>query len=513
MAEFRAGPSSSEPTPVTTATAVLDGAAERAVTPCVSAESHIFEDDASSTPSITKLRLAAGSSRQVTFAAPAEGAEHSTAKEEGDMEQQRKQERLKVGDFVIVARARQPHRESYLGMTGRVILDDGGDQPFQIEGAGSHRFWEDELQILSQSIPNRIGVGTQLLAESLLAVQIPDYSAEGAFSGYVSFNIKMDYPHGQEIVTKTYSDFMILHQELSDRPYADSLPALPPDRAFANFDSAFLEQRRQQLESYLSFLCMHTIVLLDGILWAWLALSQGNTTKLVSNLVVHDLLGCVEDVVFELEVLALSLRTANAGSRRHALVQCCRAPVVAPILVAQLLDKGAADGTLLDVCYVMGFLVSCPATRRRCLPAPPVGLGGLAALLVAFARGGVVAAAVQEVLETVVMADAAEHAGAITAATSASLAAGPDFATQMPMATQLPTPVEERPSSWGVWSAWMKNASAVLGKQQASSERETFETLVNPSHHTVGPYETTVVETRWADPCQTIYPAQTVYFG
>lgn len=228
----------------------------------------------------------------------------------------------------------------------------------------------------------------RLLNEPLIAVRIPRFHSQGKFGSHVNFAIIVERPGATHTLTKRYSEFQQLHEELGRRPFAASLPPLPPYRAFANFDAVFLEKRRQLLEAYVSFLCIHSLVLLDSALWTWLAL-DGGTQVAVCAAVLHSLGRETElaSCIMALEAVLL------AGLEETA---CCLHPAVLAALRATLRSEAASEEALCAACRILQRLLQLRRARQLFLPR---AAGGVAALLAVHRRGGAAAEAAQRVFE------------------------------------------------------------------------------------------------------------------
>jgi len=238
------------------------------------------------------------------------------------------------------------------------------------------------------------GRGVCLLEESLLAVRIPRFQSHGNFGSHVAFTILVEQPGATHSVSKRYSDFVKLNEEFRQKSFASSLPPLPPYRAFANFDQTFLEKRRQQLEAYVSFLCLHSLVLLDTVFWSWLAIDA--TLQVVVRLTVMHAMGL--DAEMASCVLALEAALSSEG----AIATCCLHPAVLRALRAVLDSQRTPAQALSSACRILERLMTQRRARQLFLPRV---VGGVAALLAVHCRGGVAADAVQRVFEALCDAD------------------------------------------------------------------------------------------------------------
>ncbi|CAE8597665.1 unnamed protein product [Polarella glacialis] len=155
-----------------------------------------------------------------------------------------------------------------------------------------------------------------VLTDSFLSIKIIGFEcSEGIFNRHVAYSIVVSCLGLSATVSKTYTQFQGLRQELERTAFRRSLPELPAHRTFANFDTVFLEQRRQQLETYLRMLATHSLVLLEGTLWLWLTGRSGLSQQIV-RLAAASLLGLISEKyesIFALDAHYFS-GSANAGS-------------------------------------------------------------------------------------------------------------------------------------------------------------------------------------------------------
>ncbi|CAE8653388.1 unnamed protein product [Polarella glacialis] len=88
-----------------------------------------------------------------------------------------------------------------------------------------------------------------VLTDSFLSIKIIGFEcSEGIFNRHVAYSIVVSCLGLSATVSKTYTQFQGLRQELERTAFR------------ANFDTVFLEKRRQQLETYLRMLATHSLV-------------------------------------------------------------------------------------------------------------------------------------------------------------------------------------------------------------------------------------------------------------
>ena len=88
---------------------------------------------------------------------------------------------------------------------------------------------------------------------SSIRISIDDTELAGVGEQYILFVIRVSPGLKSWIIKRRYSDFKILHKSLSQHISSDILAKLPPKRyLFSSIESKFVEERRRQLQIYLS---------------------------------------------------------------------------------------------------------------------------------------------------------------------------------------------------------------------------------------------------------------------
>ncbi|CAK0833413.1 unnamed protein product [Prorocentrum cordatum] len=211
--------------------------------------------------------------------------------------------------------------------------------------------------------------------------------ARGALGAHVAYAIVVEQPGATSTVEKRYSEF----SKEEGEPFAPTLCSLPDWRALANFSPQFLERRRQQLEAYLSFLCLHTLVLLDGAI-------LGVTVQMATAHVLCDA-----------PRVAAGIRDLEALLAVGQPAEGCAHPLVLGALRAALADPGVPDEVPTRACRVLERVLTLPRARLLFLPRRA---GGVAALLAVHGRGGAAAEAARAVFEALCDADTGPDASA-----------------------------------------------------------------------------------------------------
>lgn len=258
-----------------------------------------------------------------------------------------------------------------------------------------------------------------LCPEVPLAVRVPRFESThvGLISARIRYSIVVEGPGSTETIERQYSDFRDLHSQLSAKPFAFSLQAPPQDWLFAHFSTSMLERRRRQLESYLAFLCTHSLVLLDATIWQWLGTDE--ITQVVCRLVV------AHSVQWPAEVGRLALRLAAVvGARRgtSADVARCVHPAVLKVLRDVLSDNADAAAQRAACSLLDRLLVGSARARQLFLAQDAGGATALLALASSASQQAspvaeAAKAVVQRVLEAAAACEAATPGGEASAGT------------------------------------------------------------------------------------------------
>jgi len=198
-----------------------------------------------------------------------------------------------------------------------------------------------------------------LVTDVPMAVHIPRFSSSRqglmGIGTMVKYTIVIESPGATKTLEKRFSEFKELYEELSAKPFANTLQALPQDWLFTSLSTTLVERRRRQLEAYLSILCTHSRVLLDPVIWAWLGIDD-LTQHLVRLVTAHTVQWAseVSHVIESLEAMISSGADAN---------RCANSAVVG-VLREALLDTGD-EATQAAACRLLTRLLIDSARVRQ----------------------------------------------------------------------------------------------------------------------------------------------------
>merc|ERR1711879_828250 len=145
---------------------------------------------------------------------------------------------------------------------------------------------------------------------------------------------------------------------------------------------------------------------LDSALLSWFAV--GPMARIAVRLTVAHALGRSEELASSLG----SLSKAIAEASWQEDPACCLHPAVLEALRATLADSATSEAVLCSACFVLEHLLTLRRARQLFLPRQ---VGGVAALLAVYRRGGAPASLAQNVLEALCDSEGASENGETSA--------------------------------------------------------------------------------------------------
>eukprot|EP00931_Biecheleriopsis_adriatica_P048204 TRINITY_DN27854_c0_g1_i1.p1 TRINITY_DN27854_c0_g1~~TRINITY_DN27854_c0_g1_i1.p1 ORF type:complete len:1326 (+),score=370.54 TRINITY_DN27854_c0_g1_i1:32-4009(+) len=263
-----------------------------------------------------------------------------------------------------------------------------------------------------------------LLETAPFSVRIPRFETErcGLLSSRSLYTIVVEGPGITQTLTKRWDDFHELNSQLLEKPFADTLEALPRDWLVAQLSNMMLERQRRLLEAYLARLCIHARVLLDDALWQWLAVDD--LTKLVVRLVAASNLGLAVEASSVSQTLQALVASGGDMSR-------CVHPAVLAVLKEVLLDSTDELGQTAAARLLEQLLASSPRARQLFLMPEAQGAAALTAVCQGASplAGRAAASAIQRLLESVGAAECEDASSPNRAARGQSSA--PEAASEL----------------------------------------------------------------------------------
>jgi len=148
----------------------------------------------------------------------------------------------------------------------QLFLSPGGSQAKTLQQTPrSVREPTSPVSIDSMRLPDEAASTVLSVATPQLQVTMPSWSViwrqeEKGKSKFVIFDIMVHAGQRQWMVHRRYSDFVALEEAVASRDVKGMERRLPRRRFYGNYDAAFLERRRADLEAYLQALVGHAVL-------------------------------------------------------------------------------------------------------------------------------------------------------------------------------------------------------------------------------------------------------------